>query len=118
MSVMNYKQVVESVSRKTGKPTELVKDILDNAVETVIRGAISGKTVQIEGFGAFILKFLNRRSIPSNFLTGEEAISESHLKLSFKEYMPVKTRIAKKYNEMLRAIREDEERILKERQGE
>lgn len=118
MSVMSYKQVVESVSRKSGKPKELVKDILDAGVETVIRGAISGKTVQIEGFGAFILKFLNRRSIPSHFMTGEEAISESHLKLSFKEYLPVKTRIAKKYNEMIRAIREDEERKAAAEVGE
>lgn len=108
MSVMRYRAVIESVSKKCGLPKETVKDVIDQTVETVIKNTINGKTVQIEGFGSFLLRFLNRRTLPQNYLTGEEAIAESHFKIAFKEYAEVKRRIYEKYDEMLRTIREFE----------
>ena len=101
MSVMNYKAVVGSVSRKTGLAEKIVDDVIQEFVETLVHNVSLGKTVQVDNFGSFTLRFLNRRTMPENYLTGEEAVAPAHFKITFKAYQPVINRITTLFREIL-----------------
>lgn len=103
MSVMSYARVLDATAKRLGHEAdrETVNKVCAAFIETILQNAIDGKTVQIENFGSFRLKFLNRRSIPQHYMSGEEAMSEAHFKLTFKEHMAVKRRMVKTYREYL-----------------
>ena len=101
MSVMNYKSVVGSVSRKTGLAEKIVADVLENTIETLIHNISLGKSVQLDGFGSFKLTFMHRRTIPDNFLSGEEVVQPAHFKISFREHAVVRQRIADMFRGIL-----------------
>lgn len=105
--VMSYKQVLESVSRKTGINVTYCRAISDELFDVISKNAISGKTVQIKGFGVFRLKFLGARTIPRHYISGEKSITPAHFKLSFKEYQPLRERICERFRAELMKANEE-----------
>lgn len=101
MAVMKYPRLIATVARKTGWEETYVKEIIDCMARTIIENAMSGHTIQIDNFGSFALKFLNRRTISRNYISGESAMSPMHFKLTFKEYMPVRQRICEIFKDVL-----------------
>ena len=113
MTMMRYDKVVESVEKKAGYPKEICQSVIEGLTETIVYNTMMGKTVEIEGFGSFKLKFMNARSIPRHYMSGETAMCERHFKVSFSEYKPVKTRILRHFKKQLglidEAAREEQE---------
>ena len=95
MSVVNYKKLLAKTGKLSGVDVSVVEPVCAALIEAIIQEAMKGHTVQIENFGMFRLKFLHKRVMQTHPVSGEEAVSEEHIKLSFKEYTPLKQRISK-----------------------
>lgn len=104
-----YKELVARVSRSTGYPTEQCKAILDNAFNTILVHVTLGKSVEVKDFGIFKMKHMGRRTISQHYVSGEEAISPEHMKLSFKEAAHIKRVMAEVLQESLDALRQGNE---------
>lgn len=85
----------------SGYDRSVVEPVCASLVEVISSEVIRGQTVQVDNFGMFKLRFLNRRTIPKHYISGEEAMSEQHFKISFKEYLPLRQRIVKAYRTFL-----------------
>lgn len=109
-SRFRYKDLIDRVSRSTGFPQEQVKAIIDNAVDAVLVHTTLGKSVEIENFGIFKMKHMNKRTIAQHYISGEEAIAPEHMKLSFNESAYIKRVMAEVLQDAINAnLAESEE---------
>lgn len=113
-SRFRYKDLIDRVSRSTGFPQEQVKAIIDNAVDAVLVHTTLGKSVEIENFGIFKMKHMNKRTIAQHYISGEKAIAPEHMKLSFKESAYIKRVMADVLQDTINGMLEDEKQSAQE----
>ncbi|MFH1538926.1 MAG: HU family DNA-binding protein [bacterium] len=53
---MNKAELVESISKKTGRPKSKTEAGLNAAIDTITKALKKGDTVQLVGFGSFAVK--------------------------------------------------------------
>lgn len=78
--------LVQKIVEKTGYQQSKVEKITDALFESIFEITQTGEPLFIQGFGSFRLRQLGDRVIEKHYISGEEAVSKAHWKLSFKDY--------------------------------
>ena len=107
---MTEQHIINAVVKQTGVDRETVSKILDLIFAYIKHGVFnkSKHMVQIRNFGMFKLKFLGKRNVPYNYVSGEDYVVDAHMKMTFKAYSDIMKRL---YRKELRRRKRDEDAL-------
>ena len=107
---MTEKDIIKKVVNDTGVEKEIVEPVFNDIFKVIGDSVMKEKNVQIKNFGSFHLKHLGRRVVGVHYMTGEEATSPEHFKVTFLAYSDLKRRAERKL------IRQQKKQAEKEKQ--